>query len=1470
MDSSIIKVAVDGCLWHKEVVDQLDECLQHQFGLVFCNTINSYMKKRLQYVIAGIGLLFCGHAVLAQTEVIHNFNTAPLLAGISSASGTVEAVYVAGLTDKGVTNATNVLRPKTVGSPNNTGVVNLTSFPSGSDYSVTWKEYITLGSTGLKKGFLLRGTGSGSYATGINQGYFFMVQNNVTTGSVNFRIMNSSSTGIANIIDSGAVTIPGFAVNAACWFRASVTGNVLKFEYSMDGVTFAVGATVTDSTYSSGGTQLVYGIGSAVIQYLYDDVKFKANGAGNSTIMVTGSSAYDYNGMSQGPKTATVTGSTGAISYSYSGAGATLYGPSTKAPILAGTYQVVATVAADANYYSAVSSPFAFTINSNPGVPVAAIRRVISPTSPMYLIHVDAWADQPQEIIDLIPVDIRPFVVINLSMSTSVLGDQGYNCAESWLNTCAQNGIWAMVQVSSGIQNAFAVDTDLNSYESLYIKYPNFIGYNFCEQAWGFVSTTFQQRLNLFTNLLEMGHKYGGYLYVNDNFSISNADFNTISKFKTNADFANATKVYKANMIYGNKFTNSFGYYDNESGALGAFLSGHADNYAIRYDMYSWAWSGNGEIFGAVAPDRNPDGNRPVFACPEAVMGIPIVEHLMLTGATVIDGPEVPWMSTLFGTYKLPPFDNMIADILRKVQDGTIRIPTVTEVAARTKVVFVNDVDANTTNTLFSDLYAMGATDGTDGMLINNRTWFKKSGRYASIPQLYSGSADEIALFAPGTVIVKKSEYKTLWPTESQKVTHFNSLYPVVSTGDMYVSRLNNSLYAYNPWLNTNITTAASIPLKYNTCDSVELSYEAHTFSVINESANKLQIYLNNYRTDKNQLWTQYPNDFSWFTLQNTILPQFATNPPDGTFRTSVIKVNGSTSQPVYTLTDRGSHKASTSSISWANGVYTLTVVHNGPVDITIDCAGTATDRAQVPSPLTVVSPVSPIAYTGEKQYEAEGAIVTSPAAVTTSSVPLNTYHGTGYVKFSSTSSSNSSVKFKVLNAEIAGAYALDIRYAAVANVSLVDIFVNGTKVSTPIFPATGSETTYAMYSQKVNLNAGTNNIIELKASAAGAIINIDKIIVTKKDFPFLFVSLDAVQKNSSQVQVAWGVTEERNILNYEVLKSIDGTNFNSISTTNANNSGNSNYVYVDNTLNSTISYYKIKATDANGVETFSEVVQVVIKTAIPFQAETGTLGSDWNTVTASGITYETSKTDVLNAGFPGDPSKVISYTVTFDKPGTYDLYAKVWVGAGAANDDSFFYGKGFGSMNSLADNNEWVTCNNLGGVGYAVQTDVVGIAGTIGSGQWKWLNLSNYNGGEVPVNFTVVDGALTQTFQIGGRENGLQLDKFVFGSTGQSFTVKELDSYDNGTTLGTDDFFIDNANTISVYPNPVVALLNIKVNEVHDGATLVLYNSLGEKVQSQDLTNTLEVMSLERLPSGVYFLRIANGNSYVVKKIIK
>jgi len=72
---------------------------------------------------------------------------------------------------------------------------------------------------------------------------------------------------------------------------------------------------------------------------------------------------YTYNGLSQGPDSVTTsTTDLGAVSYSYAGAGGTTYGPGTSPPTASGSYTVTASVAADANNTSAVSSPTPFVI----------------------------------------------------------------------------------------------------------------------------------------------------------------------------------------------------------------------------------------------------------------------------------------------------------------------------------------------------------------------------------------------------------------------------------------------------------------------------------------------------------------------------------------------------------------------------------------------------------------------------------------------------------------------------------------------------------------------------------------------------------------------------------------------------------------------------------------------------------------------------------------------------------------------------------------------------------------------------------------------------------------------------------------------------------------------------------------------------------------------------------------------------
>ncbi|OON68843.1 endo-1,4-beta-xylanase [Hymenobacter sp. CRA2] len=187
----------------------------------------------------------------------------------------------------------------------------------------------------------------------------------------------------------------------------------------------------------------------------------------------------------------------------------------------------------------------------------------------------------------------------------------------------------------------------------------------------------------------------------------------------------------------------------------------------------------------------------------------------------------------------------------------------------------------------------------------------------------------------------------------------------------------------------------------------------------------------------------------------------------------------------------------------------------------------------------------------------------------------------------------------------------------------------------------------------------------------------------------------------------------------------------------------------------------------------------------VPQQAESGTLGADWLSQTASGVQYVTvTPTATINGQNPGTAARVITYSVTFPGAGAYDLYARVRVNAGGANDDSFYYANGFGQK-LPADDTNWITVNNLNAVGYASGSGNVAVegAGGAGTGVWKWINLSKFNGGEPPISFTVAAGGLTQTFQIGAREDGLDIDKLVFGQTGLYFTPDQLDNNQQGTS---------------------------------------------------------------------------------------
>ncbi len=187
---------------------------------------------------------------------------------------------------------------------------------------------------------------------------------------------------------------------------------------------------------------------------------------------------------------------------------------------------------------------------------------------------------------------------------------------------------------------------------------------------------------------------------------------------------------------------------------------------------------------------------------------------------------------------------------------------------------------------------------------------------------------------------------------------------------------------------------------------------------------------------------------------------------------------------------------------------------------------------------------------------------------------------------------------------------------------------------------------------------------------------------------------------------------------------------------------------------------------------------------SIIVEAESGVIGSQFMTAVDGTTTYVA----IVGATAGSNPitaERVITYTVTFPSAGIYELYARVRVGAGTFSDDSFYYGNGFGAKSPTV-NGDWVLANGLAGtVGFTSPSDKVTGGGVAQSQVWKWVKLSAFDGGAPPVAGFPVDASnLTRTFQIGGREDGLFLDKFAFGRQGVFFTVFDLDNGLPGTTV--------------------------------------------------------------------------------------
>lgn len=821
-------------------------------------------------------------------------------------------------------------------------------------------------------------------------------------------------------------------------------------------------------------------------------------------------------------------------------------------------------------------------------------RRPIDNRNPMWLMHVDVWnAADPQKIIDLIPEEIKPYVCMNLSLSCGYdketnmyrMPRSAVRTYKSWASVCQQNGMWFTCQPASG-GHTHIQDDDLETFEYFFKNYPNFLGWNYAEQFWGFdeagdkSSSTQQTRIELFAKLVEMSHKYGGFLTVSFCGNIWSHPLNPLGMMKRNADLYQACQKYPEAILWLYKYTTSSCFYNNESVTWGPFVAGLANNYGVRYDNCGW----NGAL-----DEICKNQNKPY---PGAAGIGTVMEQTCVNGGAVWDGPELIWTedfqnlpnSVVDGYQRrnwghFPNFDGIWLDMFGKIIDGSMYIPSRKEVVEKTKIAIINDVENGNDEEKYAawtNLYD-GLYKQTDPFNRNNGTWMdnfcylKKTGRYGAIPVTLE-PADETAKQIP--VQVYKSKHASHWNSISKKTEEFDEQYPEVSKGDLFVNRFRNQLVTYTPYTNINgkKSATARIPLKYNTCDTLELTYDVLSSGVIREYEDHIDFYLNNYRNDTT------------------------------TLRKDVIRIEGLTSAPTFKLKKHASYSATVDDdYNPAEKTYILNVTHLGPLDLSVICKGDA-DRSgitdAIPAESALTLPKQPEPFAGTIVIEAENMDYKNVAkvALTHSGWWAPDYKDFSAMGFVEMGTNKSGSLRHELNLREAGEYDIVVRYCNTAKAGEFEVVVNGEVNKITLDKVEKND--WKKIRIPASLIAGTNtlylNNIEGLAPTIDQILYMpkgtpeEKFLVTVRDADNGKVSADVSEAEEGQ-KVTLTVTPDEGFALKE-LKIVNSVFYSMSATIEISDSGEVSFIMPEDNVTiqpvfvDTSSIYKLDFTDvANG-----------------------------------------------------------------------------------------------------------------------------------------------------------------------------------------------------------------------------------------------------------------------------------------------
>ena len=493
-------------------------------------------------------------------------------------------------------------------------------------------------------------------------------------------------------------------------------------------------------------------------------------------------------------------------------------------------------------------------------------RREISNTSPLMMIPLYAngetysqsekeygfWGDDTLSgKWEEVPDDLKPYTVIELHPDDLPKRDGAVQDFYEHFLKEAQNHVDPETKESDPIPIVLTVYTAGNqSYytaahwitnnwiEEMYRNYSCLQGL-FCTENYWVWASGIESRC---ADYLTISAKYGGYFIWSE--QNNGAAIEKAMGTQGQTAFKDAVEKYSDYFIFMYKNTPAGEGNDapTSSYMTGLWLADYVYQWCGLMDTWKWYETGKWKLFetGNIGKSQ---GNRQWLTEPEALVGI---EAMMIyTNGGCVYNFEHPAYTYGVQNEQSPLYKNVIQEFFRYVIENPA--PSKEEMLASTKAIVRGNLSSMGNGNFFVGLNTEMAQSPT-----------YTTGRYGNIPFVPSSiSLSKLEEVFAGKDIEIVEQGDSRISTLSNRQDFFNSLYAEEYQGDIFAKKVDNTWYVANYKYNENVNQTAENMEMIIDDKKVKASaiLEPHSYVVLQEKDNVVSVKVNNYRTNKDELW---------------------------------------------------------------------------------------------------------------------------------------------------------------------------------------------------------------------------------------------------------------------------------------------------------------------------------------------------------------------------------------------------------------------------------------------------------------------------------------------------------------------------------------------------------------------------------------------------------------------------------------